>query len=127
MQPHSGSQANAAAYHAVLNIGDTVLAMDLSAGGHLTHGFKNNFSGRLYNFVHYGVDINTETMDLVAISALAQQVKPKLIVAGASAYPKLIDFQALRNIADQVGALLMIDMAHFAGMVAAGIIPSPVP
>ena len=127
VQPHSGSSANQAAYFAVLKPGDTILAMRLDQGGHLTHGSPVNFSGRLFRVVHYGVDRNTERLDYEAIEQLARDVKPKLIVAGASAYPRLIDFERLRRIADAVGALLMADMAHIAGLVAAGCHPSPIP
>ncbi len=127
VQPHSGSQANAAAYLAVLDIGDTVLAMSLAHGGHLTHGHRLSFSGRDYRFVAYGVDRETERIDYDALQALARQEHPKLIVAGASAYARVIDFARLRDIADEVGALLMVDMAHIAGLVAAGVHPSPVP
>ena len=127
VQPHSGSQANMAVYQAVLQPGDPVLGMDLSAGGHLTHGHPLNFSGLTYQFHSYGVDPKTETIDYDAVRALALQVHPKLIVAGASAYPRLIDFPRFRAIADEAGALLMVDMAHIAGLVAAGLHPSPVP
>ncbi|MDD5794280.1 serine hydroxymethyltransferase [Clostridium sp. HCP1S3_B4] len=127
VQPHSGSQANMGVYLAVLNEGDTVLGMDLSNGGHLTHGAKVNFSGRLYNFVSYGLNKETETIDYENVRALAKEHKPKLIVAGASAYPRIIDFKKFREIADEVGAMLMVDMAHIAGLVAAGLHPSPVP
>ena len=127
VQPHSGSQANAAAYAALIEPGDTVLGMDLSAGGHLTHGSPVNFSGKTYNFVAYGVDKETEMLDYEAILARAHEVKPKLIVAGASAYSRTIDFAKFRDIADSVGAKLMVDMAHIAGLVAAGLHPNPVP
>lgn len=127
VQPHSGSQANMAVYFAVLNPGDRVLGMDLAHGGHLTHGSKVSFSGQLYNFVSYGVDRRTEQIDMEAVARVADQHRPKMIVAGASAYPRLIDFAAFRRVADQVGALLMVDMAHIAGLVAAGLHPSPVP
>ena len=127
VQPHSGSQANMAVYFALLEPGDTVLAMDLSQGGHLTHGLQHNFSGRLYNFVSYGVDRQTEMIDYDQIAALAAQHRPKLVLAGASAYPRTIDFPRLRAIADDVVALLMVDMAHIAGLVAAGAHPNPVP
>ncbi|MET3557322.1 glycine hydroxymethyltransferase [Streptococcus rupicaprae] len=127
VQPHSGSQANAAAYMALIEPGDTVLGMDLSAGGHLTHGSPVNFSGKTYNFVPYGVDKETEQLDYDAILARAQEVQPQLIVAGASAYSRTIDFAKFREIADKVGAKLMVDMAHIAGLVAAGLHPSPVP
>jgi glycine hydroxymethyltransferase len=127
VQSHSGAQANGAAYLALLKPGDTVLAMKLDHGGHLTHGAKFNFSGQLYNFVHYGVSPETEMLDYDAIAALTRQHRPRLILAGASAYPRFIDFPRLRAIADSVGAYLMIDMAHIAGLVAAGVHPSPVP
>ena len=127
VQPHSGSQANMAAYMAVLNPGDTVLAMSLDHGGHLTHGHKVNFSGLTYHFVGYGVSPETEMLDYDAIAALAREHRPRLILAGASAYPRVIDFPRLREIADEVGALLMVDMAHIAGLVATGCHPSPVP
>ncbi|MFI3150104.1 serine hydroxymethyltransferase [Streptococcus suis] len=127
VQPHSGSQANAAAYMALIQPGDTVLGMDLSAGGHLTHGSPVNFSGKTYNFVAYGVDKETEVLDYDAILARAKEVSPKLIVAGASAYSRTIDFEKFRAIADEVGAYLMVDMAHIAGLVAAGLHPNPVP
>lgn len=127
VQPHSGSQANAAAYMALIEPGDTVLGMDLSAGGHLTHGSPVNFSGKSYNFVAYGVDKETEQLDYAAILERAKEVQPKLIVAGASAYSRTIDFAKFREIADSVGAKLMVDMAHIAGLVAAGLHPSPIP
>jgi len=127
VQPHSGSQANMAVYFTILNPGDTVLGMDLSNGGHLTHGSPVNFSGKLYNFVSYGVDKETETIDYEVVRKLAIEHKPKLIVAGASAYSRTLDFKKFREIADEVGAYLMVDMAHIAGLVAAGIHPSPVP
>ena len=127
VQPHSGSQANMAVYFTVLKPGDTVLGMDLSHGGHLTHGSPVNFSGRLFNFVSYGVDKETEMIDYDNVRKIALECKPKLIVAGASAYARIIDFAKFREIADEVGALLMVDMAHIAGLVAAGIHPSPVP
>lgn len=127
VQPHSGSQANAAAYQALIEPGDTVMGMDLTAGGHLTHGSPVNFSGRTYHFVAYGVDQQTEKLDYPAIAELAKKYQPKLIVAGASAYSRIIDFAKFREIADTVGAKLMVDMAHIAGLVAAGLHPSPVP
>jgi glycine hydroxymethyltransferase len=127
VQPHSGSQANMAVYFAALNPGDTVLAMDLSAGGHLTHGHPNNFSGRLFKMVGYGVDKKTEALNYDEIMELAKIHKPKMILAGASAYPRTIDFKKFRQIADTVGAYLFVDMAHIAGLVAAGLHPSPVP
>ena len=126
VQPHSGSQANMAAYFALLQPGDTVLGMDLAHGGHLTHGAKASFSGRLFNFVHYGVDPATGTIDHDAIRALARQHRPKMIVAGASAYPRILEFDRFAEIAAEVDALLMVDMAHIAGLVAAGLHPSPV-
>lgn len=127
VQPHSGSQANTAAYLALIEIGDTVLGMDLSAGGHLTHGSPVNFSGKTYNFVSYGVDPATEVIDYNVVRILARKHQPKLIVAGASAYSRTIDFAKFREIADEVGAKLMVDMAHIAGLVAAGLHPNPVP
>ncbi|WP_159548157.1 serine hydroxymethyltransferase [Streptococcus halichoeri] len=127
VQPHSGSQANAAAYLALIQPGDTVLGMDLAAGGHLSHGSPVNFSGQTYHFVAYSVDPTTEMLDYDAILAQAKAVQPKLIVAGASAYSRLIDFARFRAIADEVGAYLMVDMAHIAGLVAAGLHPNPVP
>lgn len=126
VQAHSGSQANAAAYMALIESGDTVLGMDLAAGGHLTHGSPVNFSGKTYNFVGYSVDKETEMLDYEAILEQAKEVKPKLIVAGASAYSRIIDFKKFREIADEVGAYLMVDMAHIAGLVATGLHPSPV-
>ena len=127
VQPHSGSQANCAAYMALIEPGDTVMGMDLAAGGHLTHGAPVSFSGQTYNFASYSVDPETELLDFDAILKQAQEVKPKLIVAGASAYSQIIDFSKFREIADAVGAKLMVDMAHIAGLVAAGLHPSPVP
>lgn len=127
VQPHSGSQANTAVYFAVLKPGDTILGMNLSHGGHLTHGSPVNISGVYFNIVPYGVDSKTETIDYEQVRQLAKDHHPKLIVAGASAYPRIIDFAKMRAIADEVGALLMVDMAHFAGLVAAGLHPSPVP
>ena len=127
VQPHSGSQANCAAYMALIEPGDTVMGMDLAAGGHLTHGAPVSFSGQTYNFVSYSVDPETELLNFDAILKQAQEVKPKLIVAGASAYSQIIDFSKFREIADAVGAKLMVDMAHIAGLVAAGLHPSPVP
>ncbi|MBP2097958.1 serine hydroxymethyltransferase [Enterococcus rivorum] len=127
VQPHSGSQANTAAYLSLIEHGDTVLGMDLSAGGHLTHGSPVNFSGRTYNFVSYGVDPTTEVIDYNVVRILAREHQPKLIVAGASAYSRTIDFAKFKEIADEVGAKLMVDMAHIAGLVAAGLHPSPVP
>ncbi len=127
VQPHSGSQANMAVYFAALKPGDTVLAMDLAAGGHLTHGHPHNFSGRFFKMVGYGVDRNTETLDYSQILALAKEHKPRMILAGASAYPRRIDFRKFRDICDEVAAYLFVDMAHIAGLVAAGQHPSPVP
>ncbi|ALS01093.1 serine hydroxymethyltransferase [Enterococcus silesiacus] len=127
VQPHSGSQANTAAYLSLIEPGDTVLGMDLSAGGHLTHGSPVNFSGKTYNFVSYGVDPTTEVIDYNVVRILAREHQPKLIVAGASAYSRTIDFEKFREIADEVGAKLMVDMAHIAGLVAAGLHPNPVP
>ncbi|WP_456431669.1 serine hydroxymethyltransferase [Thermosulfuriphilus sp.] len=127
VQPHSGTQANMAVYFACLSPGDTILTMNLAHGGHLSHGSPVNFSGRLYRVVHYGVSAETETIDYEQVERLALESRPKLIVAGASAYPRTIDFEAFRFIADKVEAYLMVDMAHIAGLVAAGIHPSPVP
>ena len=127
VQPHSGAQANMAAYYALLEYGDTVMAMSLAHGGHLTHGDRASFSGKSYNFIPYGVNRETERIDYQEVERLAKQYKPKLIVAGASAYPRIIDFERFRHIADLVGARLMVDMAHIAGMVAVGLHPTPVP
>ncbi|MDF2909729.1 MAG: serine hydroxymethyltransferase, partial [Sporolactobacillus laevolacticus] len=127
VQPHSGAQANMAVYETILKPGDTVLGMRLAHGGHLTHGSPVNFSGQLYNFVDYGVTKETQTIDYDEVASQALEYKPKLIVAGASAYPRVIDFKKFREIADNVGAYLMVDMAHIAGLVAAGLHPSPVP
>ncbi|NJD37795.1 MAG: serine hydroxymethyltransferase [Geobacter sp.] len=127
VQPHSGSQANMAVYNAVCQPGDTILGMNLSHGGHLTHGSPVNFSGRFYQVVPYGVSPDTETIDYNEVERLAVEHKPKLIVVGASAYPRIIDFPAFRAIADKVGAKVMVDMAHIAGLIAAGVHPSPVP
>jgi glycine hydroxymethyltransferase len=127
VQPHSGSQANMAVYFSVLKPGDTVLGMNLSHGGHLTHGSKVNFSGILYNFISYGVNLKTETIDYKEVLALAKEHKPKMIVIGASAYPRSIDFVAFREICDEVGAYMFVDMAHIAGLVATGAHQSPVP
>ena len=127
VQPHSGSQANMAVYMTVLKPGDTVLGMNLSAGGHLTHGHPLNFSGTLYRYVDYGVNPQTEMIDYDEVLEIAKKEKPRLIVVGASAYPRIIDFARFRTIADEVGALLMVDMAHIAGLVAAGVHPSPIP
>ena len=127
VQPHSGSQANMAVYFSVLKPGDTVLGMNLAHGGHLTHGSPVNFSGKLFNVVPYGVTRENQTIDYAEVERLALEHRPKMIVVGASAYPRIIDFAAFRKIADQVGAKVMVDMAHIAGLVAAGLHPSPVP
>ncbi len=127
VQPHSGSQANAAAYMAVLQPGDTILGLSLAHGGHLTHGHKLNFSGKLYKVASYTVRKDTETIDYDELESIAIAEKPKVIVGGGSAYPRIFDFPRMRQIADKAGALLMVDMAHFAGLVAAGVHPSPVP
>ena len=127
VQPHSGAQANMAVYFAVLEPGDTVLGMNLAHGGHLTHGSPVNFSGKMYNFVAYGVDRESHRIDYEEVRKVALEHKPKLIVAGASAYPRIIDFKRFREIADEVGAYLMVDMAHIAGLVATGLHPNPVP
>ncbi len=127
VQPNSGSQANAAALHALIKPNDVILGMDLSAGGHLTHGFKLSFSGRYYKAYHYGVSKETLKLDYDEIKRLALELKPKLIIAGASAYSRTIDFKKFREIADLVGAYLLVDMAHIAGLVAAGLHPSPIP
>ena len=127
VQPHSGAQANMAAYYALLNYGDTVMGMSLTHGGHLTHGAKVSFSGKSYNFIAYGVNRKTERIDYQQLERLVLEHKPKLIVAGASAYPRVIDFERFRHIADLVEARLMVDMAHIAGIVAAGLHPTPVP
>jgi glycine hydroxymethyltransferase len=127
VQPYSGSPANMAVYFALLEPGDTVLGMELSQGGHLTHGSPVSFSGKLFNFVHYGVDLKSELIDYDNVARLAREHKPKLIVAGASAYSRIIDWQRFREIADSVGALFMADIAHIAGLIAAGVHPSPVP
>ena len=127
VQPHSGAQANMAAYFSVLEPGDTVLGMQLDHGGHLTHGASVNFSGKLYNFVPYGLNKDTETIDYDAVERQAKEHKPKLIVAGCSAYPRILDFPRFRAIADSVGALLMVDMAHISGLIAGGAHPSPLP
>jgi glycine hydroxymethyltransferase len=127
VQPHSGASANMAAYQALLDPGDTVMGMRLDQGGHLTHGSPVNFSGRLYRFVAYGVDDEREVLDYDQIAAVAREHRPKMIVAGATAYPRVIDFEAFRSIADDVGALLLVDAAHIAGLIAGGVHPSPVP
>ncbi|MCG2624954.1 serine hydroxymethyltransferase [Arthrobacter sp. I2-34] len=127
VQPHSGAQANASVMHALIKPGDTILGLNLAHGGHLTHGMKINFSGKLYNVVAYGVSESDYRVDMAEVARLAEEHKPKLIVAGWSAYPRQLDFAEFRRIADSVGAYLMVDMAHFAGLVAAGLHPSPVP
>jgi len=127
VQAHSGSQANMAVYMSLINPGDTILGMNLSHGGHLTHGAKVNFSGKIYNAVSYGVSEGTEVIDYDEVRRIALETKPKVIVAGGSAYPRTLDFKKFREIADEVGAYLMVDMAHIAGLVAAGVHPSPVP
>jgi glycine hydroxymethyltransferase len=127
VQPHSGSQANASAYMAVLQPGDTILGLDLAHGGHLTHGHKLNFSGKLYHVVSYGVRKDTETIDYDELEKIAIAEKPKVIIGGGSAYPRFFDFARMREIADKAGAILIVDMAHFAGLVAGGVHPSPVP
>jgi glycine hydroxymethyltransferase len=127
VQPHSGSQANMAAYFALLDYGDTVMAMDLNHGGHLTHGSPATFSGRSYRFVHYGVNRETGRIDFPQVEKLAEKHKPRLIVSGYTAYPRIIDFERFRRIADSVGAKLMVDIAHIAGLVATGLHPTPVP
>ena len=127
VQPHSGSQANMAVYFALLDMGDTVLGMNLSHGGHLTHGSPVSFSGKCYNFIHYGVGEKTGTIDYDEVAFLAEKHRPKMIVAGASAYPRIIDFEAFAGIAKSIGAYLMVDMAHIAGLIAADIHPSPIP
>jgi glycine hydroxymethyltransferase len=127
VQPHAGSQANMEAYAAVIQPGDTILGLNLAHGGHLTHGFHLNFSGKTYRVVPYGVTKETETIDYDAVESLAEKEHPKLIIGGGSAYPRIIDFARMRQIADRVGALFLVDMAHFAGLVAGGVHPSPVP
>ncbi len=127
VQPHSGSSANMAVYKALLNVGDKVMGMNLSNGGHLTHGYKLNFSGKEYEIVSYDVDAETEVIDYEALRELAIKEKPKMIIAGASAYSRIIDFKKFREICDEVGAYLFVDMAHIAGLVAAGLHPSPIP
>jgi glycine hydroxymethyltransferase len=127
VQPHSGAQANAAAMFALLSPGDTILGLDLAHGGHLTHGMRINFSGKLYNVVAYHVDEETNLVDMDEVERLAKEHRPRMIVAGWSAYPRHLDFAAFRRVADEVGAYLMVDMAHFAGLVAAGLHPNPVP
>jgi len=127
VQPHSGTQANMAVMLATLKVGETILAMDLACGGHLSHGHPLNFSGKFYNVIAYGLNRETEPLDYDEIEELALKHKPKLVIAGASAYPRIIDFEKFRKICDKVGALLLVDMAHFAGMVAAGLYPNPTP
>jgi glycine hydroxymethyltransferase len=127
VQPHSGAQANAAAYQALMDPGDTLMGLELAHGGHLTHGMKINFSGKLYKIVPYEVDRETSVIDMDTVAAVAREHRPKVILAGWSAYPRVLDFPRFREIADEVGALLVVDMAHFAGLVAAGLHPSPVP
>jgi glycine hydroxymethyltransferase len=127
VQPHAGAQANAAVYHALLSPGDTILGLELAHGGHLTHGMKINVSGRLYDIAPYQVDRETSRIDMDAVARIARERRPKLVLAGWSAYPRQLDFPRFREIADEVGALLMVDMAHFAGLVAAGLHPNPVP
>jgi glycine hydroxymethyltransferase len=126
VQPHSGSQANMAVYFAAIKPGDTILGMNLNHGGHLTHGSPASFSGKLYNVVSYGVDKDTETIDYEEMARIAREAKPRIIVAGASAYPRILDFKRFREVADEVGAFLMVDMAHIAGLVATGLHPSPI-
>jgi glycine hydroxymethyltransferase len=127
VQPHSGSQANMAVYFAALNPGDKVLGMDLAHGGHLTHGSPVSFSGKLFNFISYGIDRETGQIDMADVERVAHEHRPRMIVAGASAYPRLIDFAAFKAIADQIDAMFMVDMAHIAGLIAAGVHPSPIP
>lgn len=127
VQPHAGVQANMAAYMCAIKPGDTLMAMDLTCGGHLSHGSPSNFSGKLYKAVHYGVDRETEMIDYDRVADIARKEKPRLIVAGGSSYPRRLDFEAFRRIADEVGALLIVDMAHFGGLVAGGVHPDPVP
>lgn len=127
VQPHSGSQANMAVYMSILKPGDTIMGMNLSEGGHLTHGSPVNFSGKLFNVIPYGVNKETGYIDYEAMEALAKEHKPKLIVAGASAYARIIDFKRIKEISDEIGAYLMVDMAHIAGLIAAGVHPSPIP
>ncbi len=127
VQPHSGAQANAAAYQALMEPGDTLMGMELAHGGHLTHGMKINFSGRLYNIAAYQVDRETSRIDMDEVARLAQEHRPKVLLAGWSAYPRFLDFERFKEIADEVGAYLVVDMAHFAGMVAAGLHPNPIP
>ena len=126
VQPHSGAQANASAYHALLQPGDTIMGLSLAHGGHLTHGMKSNVSGRLYDIAPYEVDAQTSLIDMDEVARIARERKPKLLLAGWSAYPRQLDFARFREIADEVGAYLMVDMAHFAGLVAAGLHPNPI-
>ncbi len=126
VQPHSGAQANTAVYHALLEPGDTIMGLSLAHGGHLTHGMRINVSGRLYEIAAYEVDRETSLIDMDEVARIARERKPKLLLAGWSAYPRVLDFERFREIADEVGALLMVDMAHFAGLVAAGLHPNPV-
>jgi glycine hydroxymethyltransferase len=126
VQPHSGAQANASAYHALLQPGDTIMGLSLAHGGHLTHGMKINVSGRLYDIAPYEVDAQTSLIDMDEVARIARERKPKLLLAGWSAYPRQLDFARFREIADEVGAYLMVDMAHFAGLVAAGLHPNPI-
>jgi glycine hydroxymethyltransferase len=126
VQPHSGSGANMASYMATLNVGDTVMGMDLSQGGHLTHGSPVNFSGKLYKIISYGLNLETETIDYDHLADIAKKEKPKMIIGGASAYPRIIDFKNMKEIADSVGAIFLVDMAHIAGLIAAGLHPTPV-
>src|ERR1700738_5231223 len=126
VQPHSGAQANAAVYHALLKPGDTIMGLSLAHGGHLTHGMKKNVSGRLYDIAPYEVDRETSLIDMDEVARIARERRPQLLLAGWSAYPRQLDFARFREIADEVGALLMVDMAHFAGLVAAGLHPNPV-
>ncbi|MCB1608296.1 MAG: serine hydroxymethyltransferase, partial [Xanthomonadales bacterium] len=127
VQPHSGSQANAAVYHALLQPGDTILGMSLAHGGHLTHGARVNFSGKLFNAVQYGLNMNSEELDYDEMQRLAEEHKPKMLIGGFSAYSQIIDWKRMREIADSVGAYFVVDMAHVAGLIAAGVYPSPVP
>src|SRR3954466_422024 len=127
VQPHAGAQTNAAVYHALIQPGDTIMGMKLDQGGHLSHGMKLNVSGRLYNVVAYGVDPETSRVNMEEVARVAEEFKPKIIIAGWSAYPRQLDFAAFREVADSVGAYLLVDMAHFAGLVAADEHPSPIP
>jgi glycine hydroxymethyltransferase len=127
VQPHSGSQANMAVFFSILQPGDTIMGMDLRHGGHLTHGSPVNFSGRLFKVISYGVDRQTETIDMEALERLAKEHRPKLVIAGASSYPRAINFAFFQSVCEEIGADLMVDMAHIAGLVAAGVHPSPIP